>query len=87
MIIIGTAFYSIIAKTTIKSIIPVITKKSIIPKLNALIPESDFIERFGAKGRMRPLLESISLSIVMNDRAALQGAASYAARRARGDRG
>ena len=57
----------------------------IAPKLAPLLPESDFIERFQAKGRMRPLLETIGLSIVMNDRAALQGAASYAARRARGE--
>lgn len=59
----------------------------IAPKLATLIPESDFLARFDAKGRMRPLLEQIGLSIVMNDRAALQGAASYASRRARGDQG
>ena len=33
------------------------------------------------------LLERIGLSIVMNDKAALQGAASYASRRARGEHG
>ena len=59
----------------------------IAPKLAALLPQSDFIERFHAKGRMRPLLDRIGISIVMNDRAALQGAASYASRRARGEHG
>lgn len=57
----------------------------IAPKLADLLPESDFIERFRGKGRMRGLLERIGLSIVMNDKAALQGAASYAARRSRGE--
>ncbi|MEM9453243.1 MAG: glucokinase [Myxococcota bacterium] len=59
----------------------------IAPKLAKLLPESDFVRRFEDKGRMRALLERMSLSIVMNDKAALQGAASYAARRARGDHG
>lgn len=59
----------------------------IAPKLAPLLPASPFVTRFESKGRMRPLLESIGLSIVMNDKAALQGAASYAARRSRGDQG
>ncbi|MCA9708096.1 MAG: glucokinase [Myxococcales bacterium] len=59
----------------------------IAPKLASLLPHSDFVARFEDKGRMRALLEQVSLSIVMNDKAALQGAASYASRRARGDYG
>ncbi len=59
----------------------------IAPKLADLLPESDFVERFVDKGRMRGLLEQIGLSIVMNDKAALQGAAFYASRRARGEHG
>jgi len=59
----------------------------IAPKLAELLPTSDFITRFQDKGRMRPLLERMNLSIVMNDKAALQGAASYANRRARGEHG
>lgn len=59
----------------------------IAPKLAPLLPGSRFIERFQGKGRMEPLLERIGLSIVMNDKAALQGAASFAARRARGEHG
>ncbi len=57
----------------------------IAPKLAPLLPDSQFVERFQDKGRMRPLLERIGISIVMNDKAALQGAASYAGRRARGE--
>lgn len=59
----------------------------IAPKLAEMLPESDFVSRFEDKGRMRPLLERMGLSIVMNDRAALQGAASFAARRSRGQQG
>lgn len=57
----------------------------IAPKLAELLPESRFVARFQAKGRMQPLLERIGISIVLNDKAALQGAAAYAARRARGE--
>jgi glucokinase len=57
----------------------------IAPKLAKLLPESGFIARFQGKGRMQPLLERIGISIVLNDKAALQGAASFAARRARGE--
>lgn len=59
----------------------------IAPKLASVLPDSGFLERFDDKGRMRALLEQVGLHIVMNDKAALQGAASYAARRARGDHG
>jgi glucokinase len=59
----------------------------IAPKLVSLLPDSEFITRFQGKGRMQPLLERMGLSIVMNDKAALQGAAWYAARRARGEHG
>lgn len=57
----------------------------IAPKLAKLLPQSDFVARFVGKGRMQPLLERIGINIVMNDRAALQGAASYAAQRSRGE--
>lgn len=59
----------------------------IAPKLASLLPQSEFVLRFQGKGRMQPLLERIGLSIVMNDKAALQGAASFAARRSRGEHG
>jgi len=59
----------------------------IAPKLVPLLPHSQFIARFQGKGRMQPLLERIGIGIVLNDKAALQGAASYAARRSRGEHG
>ena len=34
---------------------------------------------FCAKGRMRPLLEGMPVKVILNDRAALYGAAGYAA--------
>ena len=39
-----------------------------------------FLESFLNKGRMRPLLETMPLSVVLNDDAALLGSARYAAR-------
>lgn len=57
----------------------------IAPKIAKAIKRSRFVERFAAKGRLEPLLETIPLRIVTNDSAALQGAAYYAARRARGE--
>lgn len=57
----------------------------IAPKLAPLLPDSQFVARFQGKGRMLQLLERIGIGIVLNDKAALQGAASYAARRARGE--
>lgn len=46
----------------------------ILPKLQA----PAFREAFLAKGRMRPLLETMALSIILNERAALVGAARRA---------
>jgi glucokinase len=59
----------------------------IAPKLAPLLPHSQFIARFQGKGRMQPLLERIAIGIVLNDKAALQGAASFGARRSRGEHG
>ena len=41
--------------------------------------EGAFLEAFLAKGRMRPLLEQIPVKLVLNDKAALWGAAHVAA--------
>lgn len=57
----------------------------IAPALAAELPGSRFVEKFDDKGRMRAHLEKIGIRIVLNDRAAIQGAAYYASRRARGD--
>jgi len=54
----------------------------IAPKLCTAFEGSRFLERFDAKGRLRPVLEQIPVRIVLNDKAALQGAAIQAARTA-----
>jgi glucokinase len=41
-----------------------------------------FVEAFRDKGRLRPLLESIPVRLVLDDRVALWGAAAYAMTRA-----
>ena len=51
----------------------------IAPKIEPLIREGGFMSAFVAKGRMRPLLESIPVTLVLNSRMALLGAASCAA--------
>lgn len=50
----------------------------IAPKILSAFKKDNFIESFTAKGRMRPLLEKIPIRIVLNDKAALLGAAHYA---------
>ena len=50
----------------------------IAPKLLEVLDSGDFMEAFRAKGRMRPLLEGIPVKVILNDRAALIGAASHA---------
>lgn len=50
----------------------------IAPKILPKLQEARFIESFAAKGRMRELLEKIPVRVVLNDKAALLGAARYA---------
>lgn len=50
----------------------------IAPKILPKLRESFFLESFRAKGRMRHLLEKIPVRVVLNDKAALVGAAHYA---------
>jgi len=52
----------------------------IAPKLRSLFELSPFLTRFDAKGRMRAVVEQIPVRVVLDDKAALQGAALYAAR-------
>lgn len=54
----------------------------IAPRLANVIGDSKFVQRFDAKGRLRHLVEQITIKVVLNDKAALQGAALYAARTA-----
>lgn len=51
----------------------------IAPKILPLLRQDTFIEAFLDKGRMRALLEAMPLRVILNDRAALYGAALFAA--------
>jgi len=46
----------------------------ILPKINSPL----FLEAFAAKGRLRPMVEAIPLSVIMNNKVGLIGAARYA---------
>lgn len=50
----------------------------ISPKILAKLREPLFLEAFFNKGRLRPLLESVSVQVITNDNAGLLGAAQYA---------
>lgn len=52
----------------------------IAPKILPLLQNGDFMAAFLNKGRMRPLLESMPVKVILNDRAALFGPALCAAR-------
>ncbi len=54
----------------------------IAPKILQKLREAGFMEAFRDKGRMRPLMESMPVRVIVNDRAALLGAACCAAIRA-----
>ncbi len=49
------------------------------PRIAGRLMESDFLEAFQAKGRMRELMERMPVRLIRNDRAALLGAARCAA--------
>lgn len=51
----------------------------IAPKIIQKLTDSTFMEAFVAKGRLKPLLQGIPVRVVMNDKAALLGAARFAA--------
>ncbi len=51
----------------------------IAPKILPRIQEGSFLEAFTFKGRHSPLLKSVPLYVVLNDKIALYGAAHYAA--------
>jgi glucokinase len=50
----------------------------IAPRIAPLLATGRFVQAFTDKGRMRPLLESMPVRIVLNDRTALLGAARHA---------
>jgi len=49
----------------------------IAPKILNWLQQPQFIEAFCNKGKMRGLMESIPVRIILNDRAALYGPAIY----------
>jgi len=51
----------------------------IAPKIIQKLTDSTFMGAFVAKGRLKPLLQEIPVWVVMNEKAALQGAARFAA--------
>ncbi|MDH3900663.1 MAG: glucokinase, partial [Gammaproteobacteria bacterium] len=51
----------------------------IAPKILDQLDTGDFMNTFCAKGRMRPLLEGMPVKVILNERAALIGAAGCAA--------
>lgn len=52
----------------------------IAPKILPMLQGELFLDAFLAKGRMRPLLEAMPVSVILNDRAALYGPALRAVR-------
>jgi glucokinase len=51
----------------------------IAPKLLPLLRQGEFLAAFLDKGRMRPLLEQLSVQVVLNEQVGLRGAARHAA--------
>jgi glucokinase len=52
----------------------------IAPKIAQRLKSRDFLDAFFSKGRLRPLMEQVPVRIVLNDGAALLGAARWALR-------
>src|SRR5262249_36214916 len=53
----------------------------IAPKILPRLTDGTFIQRFTAKGRMRPLLEAMPVRVVLDEKVGLRGAALAAAGR------
>jgi glucokinase len=51
----------------------------IAPRILPRLKQGGFLQALFDKGRMRPLLEAMPVWLILNDRAALLGAARYAA--------
>jgi glucokinase len=50
----------------------------IAPKILPRLTSGMFLDAFFNKGRMRPVLESMPVKVILNDRVALYGAALHA---------
>ncbi len=57
----------------------------IAPKIAERLKSGDFLEAFFSKGRLRPLMEQVPVRIILNDGAALLGAATWALRQGPAD--
>lgn len=51
----------------------------IAPKILSRLEQADFLQAFFNKGRMRHLMEAMPVKVILNDKAALLGAARFAA--------
>jgi glucokinase len=54
----------------------------IAPKILPLLRKGAFLDTFLDKGRRRPLLEAMTVKVILNDRAALYGPALFVAHHA-----
>jgi glucokinase len=52
----------------------------IAPKISWKLKDGTFMKAFTEKGRLSPIVTRIPVKIIMNDQAALLGAAAHAAR-------
>ncbi|MEL0585816.1 MAG: glucokinase [Candidatus Thiodiazotropha sp. (ex. Lucinoma kazani)] len=50
----------------------------IAPQILPILKQGQFMEAFVAKGRMRHIMEAMPVRVILNDKAALNGAAQYA---------
>jgi glucokinase len=55
----------------------------IAPKISKKLKDGTFMKAFTNKGRLSPIVERIPVQIIMNDQAALLGAAAHAAKKSR----
>ena len=55
----------------------------IAPKISEKLKDGTFMKAFTSKGRLSPIVTHIPLKVIMNDQAALLGAAAHAAKRSR----
>ena len=55
----------------------------IAPKISWKLKDGEFMKAFTTKGRLSPIVTRIPVKVIMNDQAALLGAAAHAAKRSR----
>ncbi len=55
----------------------VVIAGGITPRLMSLLPETDFAQRYTNKGPMKPYLSKVPVTVMMNDKSGLVGAAAW----------